>query len=618
MTLQAAALARVLTGAGISGALPAGLPMGNALRDDVLRLLFDGARSFAADAAVVDDLGRLLASGRKLEVVLGRLWGIVGPDALGCLLALRVAVPNEAHLLSALHLSRGGTHATLNFDVGIELAHDLITGRAQLPAEATDRMRHQLPSWRALAGSGAPLQTVATRADFDDWDAQGRPPALLKLHGSLSRDQTGVVDPVVVDVEEVAQLSAGRQSAVAALAQGASLLVTGYAGADPDVYAPVLDAASRVPSQWLCYSLTPGSPVPEDARARGIELIVGPPGGLAVTGLRALLGLPDEPSWPADPVAGPLYTELFAEWAARLRAQHGDRVLAHAWAWLAADLGDHNGAIQLMRRVVQGSATPPENVRLAEMLYTRAGPGDRDEAAGLYRRVAASRGVPRELRVACLIRSGDLARGRAVQDDRSRIGRALSAARALAAPAVAIPASLRAGRRTEQTADALRAVQQTWLRLLEQAAVVAPAPLWPALARAAVLALPAGRSAAAWTGNGNRAALSRQHGLSLQVLSAFLSGRAATAANERELRDLRAVYLAADDLPGAGNCTAALSLAAAARDAWPEASQELGRARTEFRYGEADLARPMIAAGAALVSRLQLLQDRRADERRRP
>jgi hypothetical protein len=64
------------------------------------------------------------------------LWGTLGEDALQCLLALRVEVPNEAHLLAALHLIRGGMHVTLNFDVGIELAYELLTGRAALLAAA--------------------------------------------------------------------------------------------------------------------------------------------------------------------------------------------------------------------------------------------------------------------------------------------------------------------------------------------------------------------------------------------------------------------------------------------------------------------------------------------------
>ncbi len=37
-------------------------------------------------------------------------------------------MPNEAQMLAALHLVLGGTHVTLNFDIGIELAYELLTG----------------------------------------------------------------------------------------------------------------------------------------------------------------------------------------------------------------------------------------------------------------------------------------------------------------------------------------------------------------------------------------------------------------------------------------------------------------------------------------------------------
>jgi hypothetical protein len=82
----------------------------------VLKLMYVGAADYAAalvDAAQLDDMRQ---PQRKLEQVLGRLWRVVGEDALGCLRCLHVAVPNEAHMLCALHLARGGTHVTVNLD----------------------------------------------------------------------------------------------------------------------------------------------------------------------------------------------------------------------------------------------------------------------------------------------------------------------------------------------------------------------------------------------------------------------------------------------------------------------------------------------------------------------
>src|SRR4051794_15457555 len=124
------------TGAGISTAAPASLPAGNELRDRLLALMHEQAQRLAPDLTDAAQLAAFTASSRKLEVALGRLWGILGDDALDCLLCLHVAVPNEAHLLAALHLARGGLHVTVNFDRGIELAGDLLAGRAELPPDA--------------------------------------------------------------------------------------------------------------------------------------------------------------------------------------------------------------------------------------------------------------------------------------------------------------------------------------------------------------------------------------------------------------------------------------------------------------------------------------------------
>lgn len=63
------------------------------------------ARESLATEVTDGQLAELLASGRKLEVVLARLSGAAGMEAADCLLALRLQVPNEAHLLAALHLA---------------------------------------------------------------------------------------------------------------------------------------------------------------------------------------------------------------------------------------------------------------------------------------------------------------------------------------------------------------------------------------------------------------------------------------------------------------------------------------------------------------------------------
>lgn len=140
----------MFSGAGISGEAPASLPRGFELRDDLLRLVH-AAAGVSLGAHVTDaQLTDLLGSGRKLEVVLARLSGAAGAEATDCLLALRLRLPNEAHMLAGLHLALGGTHVTLNFDIGIELAHELLTS-----GEAADAVpepyRSAVADWRALA-----------------------------------------------------------------------------------------------------------------------------------------------------------------------------------------------------------------------------------------------------------------------------------------------------------------------------------------------------------------------------------------------------------------------------------------------------------------------------------
>jgi hypothetical protein len=82
--------------------------------------------------------------------------------AADCLLALRLSVPNEAHMLSALHLARGGTHVTLNFDIGIELAYEVLTGGEAAKA-LPEPYCSAVAGWRALAPAKVPaLRVVAS------------------------------------------------------------------------------------------------------------------------------------------------------------------------------------------------------------------------------------------------------------------------------------------------------------------------------------------------------------------------------------------------------------------------------------------------------------------------
>jgi hypothetical protein len=602
----------IFSGAGISGDPPAALPRGFGLRNDLLREIYAAAIRAPAVGSLITgmQLDELVGSQRKLEVILGRVWGTIGDDALGCLLTLTVDVPNEAHMLAAVHLARGGTHVTLNFDLGIEIAYDLLTGRAELPAFAPEEFGRLLPDWRRLVPADTPpLWVAASRTDLVAWDISGRPPALLKPHGSLTRDQTGLVDVVVVDIEELGQLAPGRRAAIDRVATCDLLLITGYSGADPDVYQPLLDAAptdSRRRTTWRCYSLAKDSPVRVDAPARGIELVLGAPDGLATTALRDILGLADSPPWPETLVPGAAYEDRFRDWARRLTARHPPDLFAQAWAWLAADLGDLDNAEAIAARLAD-SGDFGARMRHAEILYTRAHGTDRDRAGQLFHQLGRDSGADLATRAHCLLRAGDVARGRATRG-RPDLVTVAHLARAFTEPARVLWLTRNGRRDLESAADAYRAVQQTGLRIVERAAATAPASAWPVLALTARALTAAGRRAEAMAANGNRRALVRQQRMMLTALAALLSHRPAPTGLDGELRGLHDAYHAADDLPGAGNCTAARAVVAVATGDVAAGRALLDAARLEYAWGRHD--RDPLPSGAALVVVLSRLFDR--------
>src|SRR6185312_8261994 len=120
-------------------------------------------------------------------------------------------------------------------------------------------------------------------------------------------------------------------------------------------------------------------------------------------------------------------------------------------------------------------------LRHAEILYSRArgNDRDRDRATTLFRQVAAA-GVSGSTRYHCLLRLGDVARGRAVRHARSpRV--VADVALAYLQPLRVLIATRDGRHDTEAAGDAYRALQQTSLRLLEQLATRAPRRLWPVI-----------------------------------------------------------------------------------------------------------------------------------------
>lgn len=595
----------VFTGAGISGDPPASLPRGFGLRDAVLKTMHQAARDALDPLVTAEQLRKLCGAAYKLEVVLGRLWGTVGPDALDCVLALRIDVPNEAHMLAALHLLRGGTHVTVNFDVGIELAYDLIRGAAELPPSTASDYHDALPLWRALAPPSSPaLHTVSSHEEFAAWEAQGKPAALLKVHGGLTREQNALADVVVVDIEELGQLTAERAAAVDGLGTALRLMITGYSGGDPDVYGPLLAAAARTSATWACLELPKDSVVPGDARAHGIDLVLGHPQGLAATALRQVLGTPEPPPWPSVTLPGEGFKERFDRWQTDLRATHPDEAVAQSWAWLLADLGELDLAVAMVEKL--GDGVPGAKLRHAEIVYTRARGDDRENARRMFRKVAAET-PDAATRLHCLLRLGDIARGRA-----NRQARGVRVIPHLAESylrALQVLVATRWGRlRPEEGGDAYRLLQQTSLRLLEQVAAVGPRPAWPMIGAWCGGAARWGDRASRLVRNGNRLALIRQHRAMLRSLAALMRARPAPADVRGEMRALRATYRAADDLPGAANCTVTLAVLARADGDRPAARALLDAAMADYTVGRPD-GLPL-ASGEALVKVMRRLLER--------
>ncbi|MGP0100875.1 MAG: hypothetical protein ACLPUT_04535 [Solirubrobacteraceae bacterium] len=463
-----------------------------------------------------------------------------------------------------------------------------------------------LAQWRAKTGALPALRTVASRREFDSWMAGGRPPALLKVHGSLPASGQTLVDVVVEDTEQIGGLSASRRMAVEALAGAPRLLITGYAGLDPDVYAPLLQAASCTEAVWACKSVDEDSVLRTDCAQRGIRLAVGDPDGLASDALRELLDERELP-WPAVQLESTGWSECFQAWSEHLVARYAGAQFAHAWAWLLADAGDRDHAARLMRRIVQRAPYDSARLRLADVLYDRAHGRDRDEALRLYRELTLNRELDWSSRAHCLLRLGGIARGRAVRVGGWRA--APNMAGALIVPGLVLAEQRRRGNADpEMTAAALGTLGQTVLRASEQAALRWPPRLWPILSASLAWAATRCEQCAQLTSNGNRRALASSHRLLALSLAALLRGDAPDPAWQEQLALLADNYRHAGDRVGAGNCVAALAVIAMATRREDRARQLLVDAHELYTEGRAD--RQPIASGAALLERLRRLFER--------
>lgn len=603
-----AARTAVFTGAGLSAAGPASLPMGYALRDEVLRFMFERARRFAPDLVPPEQLEQLSVPERKLEQVLGRLWRITGSDALDCLHCLAVAVPNRAHMLAAVHLARGGTQATVNLDRGVEMAYELIAGRTDIPSGWARDYGEALGAWRVDTREiRQPLRIVASREQFDAWVADGKPPALLKVHGSLSYDGASLVDVVVEDTEELGGLAPSRRAAIDLLAEAALLIIIGYGGLDPDVYRPLLRSARQTQAVWATKWIDEDSPLHEDLVLARVRPRVGDPDGLATTVLSDLVGV--TAAWPESrPAHEPTWHERFARWSESFEAGHEPEKFALSWAWLLADSGDRDAAVALLGRLLARSDAPVVWLRLADVLYDRARGDDRDRAGQLYWSLAWTRGADWSTRGHALLRLGGIARGRAV---RQGGWRALPQSFvAIAMPLAVLAEQRRRGDRKdpELTAAALAVLGQTILRGCEAAMAWCPAAAFPLLAAALRRGGAICGEAARTSTNGNRRALAMSHQLLALALASLVAGDGPDAEWSGELDGLVATYVNAGDLAGAGNCCSALAVLAATQGDRTLARRQLDRARAFYAEGRAD--NRLIPSGAALIDRLDAILSR--------
>jgi hypothetical protein len=512
--------------------------------------------------------------------------------------------PEQGTYARALHLARGGVVITVNFDRGIEVAYDLITGRIDLPPGMVPCYGSNLDCWRARAEGVPALRTVAAREQFGQWLADGSPPALLKIHGSLAATGRRLVDVVVEDTEELGGLSEERRAAVENLSRASRLLITGYGGLDPDVYAPLLRAASATDSRWASRWVAEDSPIRADCEELRVELVVGEPHGLAVHALRALLS-EDKLRWPGEELNGPTWSTRLDAWTEKLTNRHSGARFAHAWAWLLADVGDRDAAARLMRRVLSDCPYTAAQVRLGDILYDRAGSGDRRDALRLYRALALTRALDWPTRAHCLLRLGGIARGRAVRG--AGWTTLLYLLAALFAPLLVLVEQRRRGpdAELETTAAAHGVLGQTVLRASEQAALRWPRCLWPILSVSLIWASARCEQCARLTMNGNRKALTTSHSLLALTLAAYLRGQSPTTEWQDQLKSLADSYRRAGDLVGAGNCTAALAVLAIANGHSDEAERLLGTARDLYTEKRPD--RSPIASGEALIDRLECL-----------
>ena len=572
----------LFTGAGISSGPPARLPLGPTFHRLLRQACGSQARTFAPD--VVDErvLGALQSGRWNL---LARIENTLPGSGRGAVRAMRVDVPNEEHLLAAIHLARGGYHVTVNFDDGLELAYDLLAGRRWLSPEYVDASE-ALPAWRRWFPPAAPTLSVASRPDqFATRHYRSRP-LLVKLHGSLGEAADGVALslPAVTDEPDIVDLGIARRAALDELARHPFILVTGFSGGDPASTSPVMRCLERTSFAWVA----PEVRTAVRATVSGLDPSQ-PEIGYAVGILRGVLNV-NAPTWPADPAKTP-FRARFDAWLDALPVTVGAEVVA----WSLKDAGRVDEAVELLDRVARADGRARTRLRLADALAHRGAPGDRKVARRLLLGLLVNAEVDVR-RVASLRLAGHLADRR-----QSRIATVAWLPAQLTMAGLTAAADLGAAPRARTRATAVRA--NSALHLLErELAGKGSVEGWraPAL-HAATRTLRQVRGAlsdSADEPSGRQRVQLRRQAVELRAIAAIIRARPLPTSALHELDELTDLYVHLSDQRGQADTVATRSLVLATRAARASARAALRKAE---RMGASQTLIEL--AAAALVAR---------------
>jgi hypothetical protein len=576
-----AALVGIFTGAGISSGPPACLPLGRTFHRLLREACEMGARSFAPD--VVDDRV-IMAARRGSWNPLARIENTLPGAGSGAIRAMRIRVPNEEHLLAAIHLARGGYHVTVNFDDGVEVAYALLAGDRPLPgasAETVGRLR----AWRRSFPAAAPSLRVLSRpADLDARAFRSRP-LLVKLHGSLGEHPDGVALslPGVTDEPEVVDLGRARHAALEELSRHPIVLVTGFSGGDPASTTPIVDRLRRTRFEWVAPEVRPA--------IRSVLEAIDPSQprlGLAADALREILGV-DPPAW-TEPSSGPSFEQRFTGWLGTMPPT----VTAEAYAWLLSDAGLLDEAIELLDRIARVDRRARTRLRLADALTRRGGHGDRPRARRQIWTLIAT--GDRDVRRCAIVRWAEQA---VVRADPSGCSGADSALPAAIAARLSVAAGWRAAppARIRSTVVLASIVLDRLERELQQA-LDAPTRR-AALLRTTTRTMRAVRvalSGSAATPSGRRRTELRRQALELRAIAAIVRRRSLPRSALVALDEVAEAFAHLSDQRGAADTLATRALVSSCRGDVAAAEAALAQA---VRLGASRALLDMVAAATA-------------------